>query len=245
MPKIAIKNRDKLIICGLFLAKFDTLAYKSLGFSSFMEAFNVLGFALQGKPSNIKNYRDEFDPYFDNARKGWQRDLRAYTKIIFEKYQNMEFEAFKNLISSFLIENYEEKLQVNEFLDSKIETSFIKRVATGKAAENYFLQNFKKHFEDFNVLDVREYGCGFDFKLTLKNQQICVEVKGLNENKGQFLLTQKEFEMADRLKEKYCLFVVKNLKEKPMESLFFDPIKSFKFKKLEQKIMQISYQGAV
>ncbi|MEB2802855.1 DUF3883 domain-containing protein [Campylobacter upsaliensis] len=70
------------------------------------------------------------------------------------------------------------------------------------------------------MLDVREFGCGFDFKLTLKNQQICVEVKGLNENKGQFLLTQKEFEMADRLREKYCLFVVKNLKEKPMESLF-------------------------
>ncbi|EAH5546922.1 DUF3883 domain-containing protein [Campylobacter upsaliensis] len=245
MPKIAIKNRDKLIICGLFLAKFDTLAYKSLGFSSFMEAFNVLGFALQGKPSNIKNYRDEFDPYFDNARKGWQRDLRAYTKIIFEKYQNMEFEAFKNLISSFLIENYEEKLQVNEFLDSKIETSFIKRVATGKAAENYFLQNFKKHFEDFNVLDVREYGCGFDFKLTLKNQQICVEVKGLNENKGQFLLTQKEFEMADKLKENYCLFIVRNLKEKPKESLFFHPLNHFKLKEQNIKIVQKSYQGVL
>lgn len=51
--------------------------------------------------------------------------------------------------------------------------------------------------------------------------------------------------MADRLREKYCLFVVKNLKEKPIESLFFDHIKSFTFKMLEQKIMQISYQGAV
>ncbi|EJF0770065.1 DUF3883 domain-containing protein [Campylobacter upsaliensis] len=217
-----------------------------MGFSSFIEAFNVLGFALQGKPSNIKNYRDEFDPYFDNARKGWhQRELRAYTKEIFEQYQNMEFEAFKNLISSFLIKDYELKQELSEFLDFKLETSFIKRIATGKAAENYFLHNFKKHFANFNVLDVRKFGCGFDFKLTLENHQICVEVKGLNENKGQFLLTQKEFEMADRLKEKYCLFVVKNLKEKPMESLFFDPIKSFKFKKLEQKIMQISYQGAV
>ncbi|EAL4540615.1 hypothetical protein DOE89_07025 [Campylobacter upsaliensis] len=50
---------------------------------------------------------------------------------------------------------------------------------------------------------------------------MCVEVKGLNENKGQFLLTQKEFEMADKLKENYCLFIVRNLKEKPKESLFF------------------------
>lgn len=35
MAKIYIKNREKLIICALFLSKFDDLAYKSLGFSSF------------------------------------------------------------------------------------------------------------------------------------------------------------------------------------------------------------------
>lgn len=244
MPKIAIKNREKLIVCALFLSKFDDLAYKSLGFSSFTEAFNVLGFALQGKPSNIKNYRDEFDPYFNNARKGWhQRELRIYTKEIFEKYKSVEFEPFKNLVSSFLIKNYTTKLELNEFLDSKIEASFIKRIATGKAAENYFLQNSKKYFEGFNVLDTREYGCGFDFKLTLEKQQICVEVKGLNENKGQFLLTQKEFEVANKLKENYCLFIVKNLKEKPKESLFFNPLSHFKFK--EQIIVQKSYQGVL
>ncbi|MDY3113812.1 MAG: DUF3883 domain-containing protein [Helicobacter sp.] len=246
MPKIYIKNRDKLIICGLFLSKFDDLAYKTLGFSSFMEAFNVLGFALQGKPSNIKNYRDEFDPYFNNVRKGWhKRELRAYTKAILERYKNVEFEVFKNLILSFLIENYEEKLQVNEFLESKMESSFIKRVATGKAAENYFLQNYKTHFNSYKLLDTREFGCGFDFKLNLQNKQICVEVKGLNKNNGQFLFIQKEFEVADRLRENYCLFVVKNLKEKPQEMLFFDPIKSFELKRLESKIMQISYQGSL
>ena len=199
---------------------------------------------MQGKPSNIKNYRDEFDPYFDNARKGWhKRELRTYTKIIFEKYKDIEFESFKNLISSFLIENYEAKLQVSEFLDFKLETSFIKRVATGKAAEQYFLQNFKKHFVNFNVLDVREFGCGFDFKLDLNHKQICVEVKGLSEDKGQFLLTQKEYEMADKFKENYCLFVVRNLKEMPKESLFFNPLKHFDFK--QNKSVQISYQGLV
>lgn len=64
MPKIYIKNRDKLILCGLFLSKFDTFGLKKLGFSSFTEAFNVLGYALEAKAMNIKNYRDEFDPYF-------------------------------------------------------------------------------------------------------------------------------------------------------------------------------------
>ncbi|TNH36497.1 DUF3883 domain-containing protein, partial [Campylobacter helveticus] len=111
------------------------------------------------------------------------------------------------------------------------------------AAEQYFLQNFKKHFVNFNVLDVREFGCGFDFKLDLNHKQICVEVKGLSEDKGQFLLTQKEFEVADRLKENYCLFIVGNLKENPKENLFFNPLSHFKLK--EQKIVQTSYQGVL
>ena len=243
MPKIAIKNRDKLIICGLFLAKFDTLAYKSLGFSSFMESFNILGLSLHGKPSNIKNYRDEFDPYFDNARKGWQRELRDYTKVIFEQYKHMEFEVFRDLVAGFLIKNYEKKLQVNEFLDSKIESSFIKRVATGKAAEQYFRANFMQYFKDFSLLDSRDFGCGFDFKMQNEKEFYCVEVKGLNGVGGNFMLTEKEYSVAKNLQDKYCLYIVSNLKEKPRENLFFNPIKCFKFIEQSQQITQTNYQG--
>ncbi|QBL11973.1 protein NO VEIN domain-containing protein [Campylobacter helveticus] len=99
---------------------------------------------------------------------------------------------------------------MSEFLDFKLETSFIKRMATGKAAEQYFLQNFKKHFVNFNVLDVREFGCGFDFKLDLNHKQICVEVKGLSEDKGQFLLTQKEYEMAQNCERLKVMDLIKN-----------------------------------
>ncbi|MBS4235773.1 DUF3883 domain-containing protein [Campylobacter vulpis] len=245
MPKIYIKNRDKLIICGLFLSKFDDLAYKSLGFSSFVESFNILGLSLQGKPSNIKNYRDEFDPYFDNARKGWyQRELRTYTKEIFEQYKDMGFESFKNLVSSFLIENYEEKLQVNEFLDSKIEIGFIKRVATGKAAEQYFRANFMQYFKGFSLFDSRDFGCGFDFKMQNEKEFYCVEVKGLSEISGNFMLTEKEYNVAQSLQDKYCLYIVSNLKEKPRENVFFNPIKCFNFAKQSRQITQTSYQGS-
>ena len=57
-----IATREKLILAGLFLSKFDTLGLAMLGFEGFTEAFNVIGFALGGKPASIKNYRDEFDP---------------------------------------------------------------------------------------------------------------------------------------------------------------------------------------
>lgn len=62
--------RRKLILSGLYLSKFDSEGLKSLGFDSFTEAFNVIGYALGSQPASIKNYRDEFDPLFPNRRKG-------------------------------------------------------------------------------------------------------------------------------------------------------------------------------
>jgi hypothetical protein len=57
-----IGTREKLILTGLYLSKYDSAGLKKLGFESFIEAFNVIGYALGGKPASIKNYRDEFDP---------------------------------------------------------------------------------------------------------------------------------------------------------------------------------------
>ncbi|MBO7080690.1 MAG: hypothetical protein J6V99_01435 [Neisseriaceae bacterium] len=139
-----MKNRDKLILCGLFLSKFDKLAYQTLGFSSFLEAYNVLGYALSGKPINIKNYRDEFDPYFDNHRKGrHKREMREYCRIIYNQYKDLNLESFSQLISSFLISNYELRIKINSFLE--LDNEPLKRLATGKAAENYFIEHYKNH----------------------------------------------------------------------------------------------------
>lgn len=61
------------------------IAVSELGYSSFSNAFNEIGEALCEKPSNIKNMRDEFDPYFNNPRAGWyQRGLRASRREVFE-----------------------------------------------------------------------------------------------------------------------------------------------------------------
>jgi len=68
-----IANRTKLILTGLYLAEFDSVGLKRLGFRSFAEAFNVVGYALGSKAASIKNYRDEFDPLFPNQRQGWHR----------------------------------------------------------------------------------------------------------------------------------------------------------------------------
>ena len=73
-----IGTRERLILVGLYLSKYDSVGVKKLGFDSFTEAFNVIGYALGSKPASIKNYRDEFDPFFPNRRKGWhKRQIRS------------------------------------------------------------------------------------------------------------------------------------------------------------------------
>jgi hypothetical protein len=76
-------DREKAILCGLYLSKFDKGRLVSLGFSTFAEAYDVLGFALNSKPASIKNYRDEMDPYFPNDRQGWgNRKMRTHCENI-------------------------------------------------------------------------------------------------------------------------------------------------------------------
>ena len=81
-------TRDKLILAGLYLSKYDSVGLKQLGFETFIEAFNVIGYALGARPASIKNYRDEFDPLFPNRRKGWhKRPTRDYCKKLYQEFK--------------------------------------------------------------------------------------------------------------------------------------------------------------
>src|SRR6266852_7230 len=96
-----IAKREKLILVGLYLAKYDSLGLKRLGFESFAEAFHVIGYALGSRPASIKNYRAQFAPLFPNRRKGWhKRQVREYCLRIFEEYKGLDLESFSDLIKS-------------------------------------------------------------------------------------------------------------------------------------------------
>src|SRR6266566_4475119 len=98
-----IAAREKSILVGLYLSKYDSLGLKPLGFESFVEAFNVVGYAMGSRPASIKNYRDEFDPLFPNRRKGWhKRKTRAYCLKVFEEYKGLDLESFTGLVKSLV-----------------------------------------------------------------------------------------------------------------------------------------------
>lgn len=244
------KSRDKAILIGLFLSKFDKQGLNALGFSSFQEAFNTLGFTVSVKPASIKNYRDEFDPYFSNDRKGWhKRNIRDYCKKIYDEYSNLDFDIFVELIKSLLIDNYDIEKIVKKVKEKDYTRSVAKRLATGKAAEEYFKMNYRyiNEFENYSIKDTRNLACGFDYKLSIEeNLFYCVEVKGLYKTNGSIQMTEKEFQIAKKLKKSYCLFIVVNFIDKPFHKMVFNPLHSeYNFKKIEQNVKQITYRASI
>lgn len=225
-----ISTREKLILAGLYLSKYDSVGLKKLGFGSFVEAFNVIGYALGAKPASVKNYRDEFDPLFPNRRKGWhKRPTREYCMKVFEEYKRLDLDAFKGLIKSFVgyDENTWSEVQAKED-KGEAESFFAKRLITGLAAEQYFEAVHARlpEFAGLSMENTTRLGCGYDFRLHAEKQKsfLAVEVKGLSERAGSLSLTPKEHEAANELSDRFILFVVKNFRESPYHEIYRNPL---------------------
>jgi len=245
--------REKTIIAGLYLSKFDSDGFRYLGFKSFKEAFNVIGLALGVPPKSIQNYRDEFDPLFPNVRLGWhKRKTRDYCKAVYEKYKYFDMDTLSIILKKSLYKNPDIDLLLEQTVevDVGLETSFAKRLITGQAAENYFINNFQKieTFFGYSMEDTTNLGCGFDFKLSSITEYnfLAIEVKGVNELHGTISLTQKEHAVAKILGDRYFLFVVKNFKESPIHELYNNPLNSsLLFTKNERKVIQTIWNSQI
>ena len=247
-----IPHREKLILAGLYLAKYDSVGLKSLGFDSFVEAFNVIGYGLGAKPASIKNYRQEFDPLFPNTRVGWhKRPTRDYCLKVLEEYKDLDRETFTALVKSFV--GYDENAwseisQRDEEADG--DSQFAKRLITGLAAEHYFesVQPHLAEFKNYKVENTSRLGCGCDFRLRTDPPQdfLAVEVKGLKDRSGSLSMTPKEHQLAASLRERFFLFVVKNFRETPFHEIYQDPLSSnLQFAKKERVTVQVSWLTTV
>lgn len=223
-----------MMIAGLFLSKFDREGLKFLGFTSFVEAYNAMGYALGGKPNSIKNYMQEFDPMFPNQRRGWhKRTMREHCRDAYERYESFSIDSFYALLSPMLSlgkgqppKGMEELAVLDEH--SLSNDSFCKRIITGAAAEGFFETSFPTmtEFPGHGLKNVTRFGCGFDFRLQPPDDGsfIAVEVKGIAGNTGEVMMTAKEHQVAGYLKERYFLCVVRNFCERPVMSLFRNPL---------------------
>lgn len=247
-----IGSRDRLILAGLFLSKYDSVGLKRLGFESFTEAFNVIGYSMGAKPASIKNYRDEFDPLFPNRRKGWhKRPTRDYCLKVFKEYENTDLDTFTSLVKSFVgyDENVLSEVETSETKD-ELDSSFAKRLITGLAAEQYFeaVQPKLQEFKGYALENTTRLGCGYDFRLKSETDKsfLAVEVKGLKERTGSLSLTPKEHEIAGAMANRFFLFVVKNFQESPFHEIYQNPLSgALRFSKKERLVVHVSWSASV
>lgn len=246
--------REKLILAGLYLAKYDSLGLKKLGFESFTEAFNVMGYAMGSRPATIKNYRDEFDPLYPNRRKGWhKRPTRDYCLRLFEKYGSLDLESFTGFVKSFVGYDDNAWSQVQESQESKDLDEggyFAKRLITGLAAEQYFesVQPSLPEFKGYVLENTTGLGCGYDFRLRTDTHRdfLAVEVKGLKERMGTVSMTPKEHDVAAALSDRFFLFIVKNFQETPFHEIFQNPLSGkLRFRKNEIVTVHVSWLASV
>ena len=184
-------------------------------------------------PSTIKNYRDELDPYFPNGRKGWhQRPLRRHCSDVLEKFGDASLDKLARLVKSFFDPNWDlDDVDDDKRGSSEMpleESPFAKRLVTGRAAEGFFRLNYRAQEElaSGTLIDTTLLGCGFDFRINFEGPRdfYAIEVKGMFNDKGGLLLTEKEFHLANKLKDRYFLYVVRNFRESPYASVWRNPL---------------------
>lgn len=230
---MALNHTDKATLAGLYLSLYDKRALVALGCTGVWQAFNILGYSLGASPASIKNYRDEFDhevrkTFPSHPREGWNRPLKNRSQKLYDQFASFAFDEFSDLIKGFLIPSYEKEKIISVAVKEKYDPNIAQRLMTGQAAETYFKNHYSEIpvFTNYKVEDVTCCGCGFDFHLSLHSDFYCVEVKGLAANSGSIAMTEKEYSVADELKDRYCLFVVRNFQRKPVHSFYFNPITS-------------------
>lgn len=220
-----MKPQNELaLIVSYYLSRMDKEAYTLLGYKNFTEATKGIGLTLGIKPRTIQGMRDEFDPYHQNNRVGWKRELRGSRLKIFKTFQETDdttlLEIVREILNNKEFKNTEEYKDIHDLFSEKNESPkseagpvFILRGPTGKAAEAFFQEYFKNKALPVagEIIDSRDLGCGYDFEIRNNGQSYFIEVKGLSSVDGGILFTNKEWQTALKHKEKYYLIIVKNL----------------------------------
>lgn len=248
-------NNQLALIVSYYLSRFDKKGYTTLGYSSFNRAANGIGEILNVKSNTIKNMRDEFDPYHDNNRIGWIRELRGSRLKVLKAFQDTDEQTLSEIVEEVLnnkefqkTEEYED-IQ-NLFRDKRRDkntrsTTFILRGPTGKAAETFFIKYFKRNGkpQKGELIDCRDLGCGYDFEIKTDNESFFVEVKGMSTNTGGILFTNKEWHTALKYKDRYYLVLIRNLSTTPELTIISDPTSKLEARKNVYTTIQVSWSA--
>jgi len=219
------------LIVAFYLSKFDATALARLGYATFKKAYADIGERFGVKPGSVKNKRDDFDPLFSNARAGWhQRELGPSRLKTLHLLNELSFDVLTGFVTDLIQDSgYRQSPEVMDVLEAlkrehRGSRQFVPRGATGRIAEELFLQWFKEGKTPFigTIEDRRENGCGYDFLIRDGTVERFVEVKGVADQEGGVLFTDKEWQTAQR-NANYTLAVFVNVLKTPELRVFSNP----------------------
>lgn len=252
-------SHKKALIIAFYLSKFDRIAYENLALGNMTKTHKKIGEILGVKPNTIKNMRDEFDAVLDNGRKGWWQKNLSKTRVqTIENFDNLEENSLKELVQDILrYPELEQEPELKEIVQTinedgedkrKNKYSFSSaRAQTGQFAEIFFIDNHKQilsenlQLNNYECIDTRNHGCGYDFEITSGKVKKYIEIKGMSANNGGILFTDKEWSCALQHKLDYILIIIKNVNEKPKVEVIQNPASIFKPQKRIQQIVQINW----
>ena len=246
-----MKDNHKLCLyVSYYLARFNDEALVLLGYDSWKAAFYDIGEKLDVKPNSVKNRRDEFDPLF-NHRVGWyQREMSPSRIKVAQALENLDEiqirSIVKDILSGGIKKDLKEKEQLLSIVSAKLPLSkkgFILRTPTGRAAEEYFIEYQKKFLvpESGKLIDCRDMGCGYDFRIQNHQIEVFIEVKGLVDFLGGVLFTDKEWKVATEKQNSYFLCIVSGINNSPQIKFIQNPALKLKPQKNIVTTIQINW----
>lgn len=247
-----MENNHKLALyVAYYLAKFDKQALTNLGYKNWESAFIDISSKLAVKKHSVRNWRDEFDPLF-GYRAGWhQRPMSPSRTNVALALENLDESDVRTIVEDILSGNIESDEQnLNHLLsiaDDNLEKDknslFILRGPTGKKAEHFFIEYHRINNSPIEgeLIDTRDLGCGYDFEIKSESGHHFIEVKGLANNIGGFLFTNKEWETAKQERTKYTVCLVSNINESPEILFINDPFSKLNPRKNIIQTIQVQW----
>ncbi|WP_104381348.1 DUF3883 domain-containing protein [Sphingobacterium sp. HMA12] len=245
-------NRKLAHVVAYYLSRFDKIALNKLGYKTDKEAFNKIAEALSILPNYVKFRRDEFDVVHPH-RKGWHKRAMSIGVLntinaLADLDEPTVYELVKDILSKSHQPDDPEIKQLENIVSggnikSKGDVVYVPRGITGRAAEEYFIDQFKAGSTAFQgqLKDCRDLGTGYDFLIESKTRTIYVEVKGRDGEEGGILFTNKEWEVAKRIGEDYYLCLISNISAVPKIQILQNPVVQIGAEKYVYTTIQVSW----
>lgn len=212
---------------GYALSRLGKSLLAEFGCKTWNQAFALTSQALGEKHNSLKLLRDEFDPFFENGRKGWwDRPPHPSRVAVLHEFEDVSDAALIETVRRILSHDTLPLEAVFEAVTTPPDrvAGVAERLLTGRLAEEFFIKSCREILDiaPARLVDMRLSARGYDFEVS-SLPGVAIEVKGLKKLRGDVLFTDREWTEALSRRDDYWLVVVGNVPEAPRAGVTRDP----------------------